>query len=33
VLEQTFHLDVEAMVTPACSPLRILERLRGRALV
>jgi len=32
VLEQTFHLDVEAMVMPARSPLRILERLRGRAL-
>jgi hypothetical protein len=33
VLEQTFHLDVAAMVTPARSPLRILERLRGHALV
>ncbi|HTT84184.1 MAG TPA: Kdo hydroxylase family protein [Rhizomicrobium sp.] len=33
VLEQTFHLDVESMETPARSPLRILERLRGRALV
>jgi hypothetical protein len=33
VLEQTFHLDVEAMMTPARSPLRILEHLRGRALV
>ncbi|HEX4157642.1 MAG TPA: Kdo hydroxylase family protein [Rhizomicrobium sp.] len=32
VLEQTFHLDVDAMVVPAHSPLRVLERLRGRAL-
>jgi hypothetical protein len=32
-LEQTFHLDVEAMVTPARAPLRVLERLRGHALV
>jgi hypothetical protein len=33
VLEQTFHLDVGAMVAPERSPLRVLERLRGRALV
>ena len=33
VLEQTFHLGVEAMVAPARSPLRVLERLRGHALV
>jgi hypothetical protein len=33
VLEQTFHLDVAAMVAPARSPLRVLERLHGRALV
>jgi hypothetical protein len=33
VLEQTFHLDVDAMVSPARSPLRILERLRGHPLV
>jgi hypothetical protein len=33
VLEQTFHLDVANMVAPARSPLRILERLRGHALV
>ena len=32
-LEQTFHLDVEAMVEPERSPLRILERLIGRPLV
>lgn len=33
VLEQTLHLDVDAMVAPERSPLRILERLRGRSLV
>jgi hypothetical protein len=33
VLEQTFHLEVTAMVAPARSPLRVLERLHGRALV
>lgn len=32
LLEQTFHLDIDAMVAPERSPLRILERLRGRAL-
>jgi len=32
VLEQTFHLDVRAMVMPERCPLRVLERLRGRAL-
>jgi hypothetical protein len=32
VLEQTFHLDVDAMADPARSPLRTLERLRGHAL-
>jgi len=32
-LEQTFHLDVEAMGEPALSPLRVLERLAGRPLV
>lgn len=31
-LEQTFHLDVEAMAEPALSPLRVLERLRGHSL-
>jgi hypothetical protein len=31
-LEQTFHLDVDAMVDPALSPLKVLERLRGRSL-
>lgn len=33
VLEQTFYLPVEAMKNPAQSPLRILERLVGCALV
>lgn len=33
VLEQTFHLDVNAMLASERSPLRILERLRGRALI
>ena len=32
-LEQTFHLDVAAMAEPARSPLKVLERLTGRALV
>lgn len=32
-LEQTFHLDVETMTEPRFSPLKVLERLRGRALV
>src|SRR5262249_30536023 len=31
-LEQTFLLPVDAMVEPDRSPLRILERLKGRAL-
>jgi len=31
--EQTFYLPVNAMKDPECSPLRILERLAGRALV
>jgi hypothetical protein len=30
--EQTFHLPVEAMARPEQSPLRVLERLTGRAL-
>lgn len=32
-LEQTFHLDVEAMTDPARSPLKVLERMAGRRLV
>jgi hypothetical protein len=31
-LEQTFHLDVEEMAEPAWAPIRVLERLSGRAL-
>ncbi|SDV47806.1 Kdo hydroxylase family protein [Chitinasiproducens palmae] len=33
MLEQTFFLPAAAMVEPDCSPLRVLERLSGRALV
>jgi hypothetical protein len=33
LLEQTFYLPVEAMLEPAKSPLRILERMMGRMLV
>jgi 3-deoxy-D-manno-oct-2-ulosonic acid (Kdo) hydroxylase len=32
-LEQTFHVPVEAMAAPELAPLRVLERLTGRALV
>lgn len=32
-LEQTFHLPVEAMAHPEQTPLRMLEKLSGRALV
>ncbi len=32
-LEQTFHLDIEAMADPLRSPLKVLERLTGHALV
>jgi hypothetical protein len=31
-LEQTFHLPVEGMADPARSPIRVLEKLAGRAL-
>jgi hypothetical protein len=31
-LEQTFHLPVEAMARPERSPLRVLEKMTGRAL-
>jgi hypothetical protein len=31
-LEQTFHLDIAEMAEPARSPIRVLERLTGRAL-
>ncbi len=33
VLEQTFHLDCDAMQHPELSPLKVLERLKRRALV
>jgi hypothetical protein len=33
VLEQTFHLACEAMQSPQLSPLKIMERLKGHALV
>jgi len=33
VLEQTFHLDADAMARPELSPLKVLERMKGRALV
>ena len=32
-LEQTFHLPVAALAHPERAPLRVLERLAGRALV
>ena len=32
-LEQTFHLDVAAMAQPELAPLKVLERITGRALV
>ena len=32
-LEQTFHLPVAAMADPELSPLRVLERISGRALI
>jgi hypothetical protein len=32
-LEQTFHFDIAEMVEPSRSPLKVLERLSGRALV
>jgi hypothetical protein len=32
-LEQTFHLPMEALAHPERSPLRVLERMMGRALV
>jgi hypothetical protein len=32
-LEQTFHLDIDQMIDPSRSPLRVLERMSGKALV
>ena len=33
MLEQTFHLPISALQHPELSPLRVLERLKGRALI
>jgi len=33
VLEQTFHLDVDAMAEPARAPIKVLEKMTGRTLV
>jgi hypothetical protein len=32
VLEQTFHLDIDAMAEPARAPIRVLEKMTGRVL-
>jgi len=32
VLEQTFHLDIDAMVNPDRAPIRVLEKMTGRIL-
>jgi hypothetical protein len=32
VLEQTFHLDIDAMAHPDRAPIRVLEKMTGRAL-
>ena len=32
VLEQTFHLDIDAMADPARAPIRVLEKMTGRTL-
>ncbi len=32
VLEQTFHLDIDAMAEPARAPIGVLEKMTGRAL-
>jgi hypothetical protein len=32
VLEQTFHLDLEAMAFPERAPFKVLERVTGRSL-
>jgi hypothetical protein len=32
VLEQTFHLDIDAMAEPARAPIKVLEKMTGRAL-
>jgi hypothetical protein len=32
VLEQTFHLDIDAMGTPDRAPIKVLERMMKRKL-
>ncbi|HEY0267033.1 MAG TPA: Kdo hydroxylase family protein, partial [Rhizomicrobium sp.] len=32
-LEQTFHLDIDQLAEPARAPVKVLERLSGKALV
>jgi hypothetical protein len=32
VLEQTFHLDIDAMAEPARAPIKVLEKMTGRTL-
>ena len=32
VLEQTFHLDIDAMAEPTRAPIRVLEKMTGRVL-
>ena len=32
VLEQTFHLDIDAMAEPARAPIKVLEKMTGRVL-
>ena len=32
MMEQTVHLPIEALYFPERSPLKVLERMRGRAL-
>ena len=32
VLEQTFHLDIDAMAEPSRAPIRVLEKMTGRTL-
>jgi 3-deoxy-D-manno-oct-2-ulosonic acid (Kdo) hydroxylase len=32
VLEQTFHLDIDAMADPARAPIKVLEKMTGRTL-
>jgi hypothetical protein len=32
VLEQTFHLDIDAMAEPGRAPIKVLEKITGRVL-